>query len=608
MKNILSCLCPIFFLTMTGRAQDYPPPGCIYYDDGTLFVCPPDSIPSYSGGLLGYNLYEDGVFLAFIQNQTPDDTVAYDLETLPEPGEIAFCARAVYVNWMSDPLCDTSLVYYGYPLPFLEDWSSASFETNHWTPDGDHWGISTGEGNPSPSAVFHGQNNLTDYEEHLISYVFLGDSIIISTLFLDFDIMLNSINSTGDEKLYVQIWNWNSKVWSDFYMESNENGSFGWKHVHTNVNILRQKLFKIRFKAEGSNANDIIGWYVDNVRVYRTCFSPQELVATVNDDNQIELNWAPPAGCGESYYWLWLYTYDYYASVGTGNQAIFDVAARWTSAMLQDYNHETIKFVEFYPAEENATYAVRIWEGDSAALVYEQQVPDPETGKMNRAVLDSLYLIDASKTLWIGYHIEAQTGYPAGADEGPALDGYSNMIYFNNTWSTLLELAFLDYSWLIQAYVGTMDPMYCGNRIYRKVNDGDYSPIADVPMYGYYLDEDADPSNLNCYKVTDVIAKNYDTCESGYSNESCSLPIGFPEMKGEGQLLIYPNPSNGDITVESPSAIVEIKIYDLIGRLVYDESFDSGKVVINADYLKNGIYVMKIYNVAGLFIRKVIVD
>ena len=119
---------------------------------------------------------------------------------------------------------------------------------------------------------------------------------------------------------------------------------------------------------------------------------------------------------------------------------------------------------------------------------------------------------------------------------------------------------------------------------------------------------DAYPWNLNCYMVTDVIAKNYDTCESGYSNESCNIPLGFPEMKGEGQLLIYPNPSNGDITVESPSAIVEIKIYDLIGRLVYDESFDSGKVVINADYLKNGIYVMKIYNVAGLFIRKVIVD
>ena len=40
--------------------------------------------------------------------------------------------------------------------------------------------------------------------------------------------------------------------------------------------------------------------------------------------------------------------------------------------------------------------------------------------------------------LWIGYHVQALTGYPAGTDEGPAIDGYGNMMFWEGHWQTLL--------------------------------------------------------------------------------------------------------------------------------------------------------------------------
>ena len=60
-------------------------------------------------------------------------------------------------------------------------------------------------------------------------------------------------------------------------------------------------------------------------------------------------------------------------------------------------------------------------------------------------------LIDVAQELWVGYHIHNDTGYPAGVDNGPAIDGYGNWLYWNS-WQTLLEVnPDIDYNWSIKA-------------------------------------------------------------------------------------------------------------------------------------------------------------
>lgn len=596
-------------ISFTVNSQYYPPPACIGYDDFTVTICPPDSIPSYSGGLLRYNLYLDEDYVDFIPAIDPADTVLYAFDPLPDPGQHDFCAKAVYMNWISEPTCDSGLIYYGMPVPFTEDWSSGSFEVNSWQAEGDRWDISADTGREAPSAVYHGQSGLTDYAEALTSYVFLGDSLHVSSLYVEFDLKLNSLNSTGDEKLLPQYWDWTNRAWyGNMNIEpSNENGSFDWKHYTMRLNTVTGRLFRVRFLAEGANSDDIEGWYIDNVHVYRACMAPDDLQAQMNWAGQIELHWSTPT-CGNPYpYELSYCSPDLYVSIGTGTETVFDVAARWTPAMLTNYSNRNINTINFFPAESNAVYSVRIWQGDSANLVLEELVIEPVIGEWNHVPLDSPYPIDISQMLWIGYHVETETGYPAGVDGGPADDGYGNMLYWNGEWSTLLEInPELDYNWMISAFVSPPNPVYCGNRIYRKVNQGQYGLIADIPMDYYYLDETADPDSLNCYLVSDVIAKNGDTCESGFTNESCVVPTGLADNPVSEEILIYPNPTEGILYIQSSSVIDRTEVYDLTDRLVFEAVFSSSKEIIDLSSLSPGVYIVRIFSGNKCIVRKIL--
>jgi hypothetical protein len=62
--------------------------------------------------------------------------------------------------------------------------------------------------------------------------------------------------------------------------------------------------------------------------------------------------------------------------------------------------------------------------------------------------------ITGTEELWFGYRCNVTTGYPAGCDAGPALDGFGNMMYYQSAWTTLLALAPLLQNWNFQGYVG----------------------------------------------------------------------------------------------------------------------------------------------------------
>ncbi len=604
----ISLLLPI--LPSLAYTQNYPPPACVDYEEGVLTVCPPDSVPVYSGGLLGYNIYVNDVYTDFVAVADPTDTLEYVFDPLPDPGNDAFCAKVVYLNWISDASCDTALVRYGYDLPFFEDWESASFDTKQWTPDGNYWTIDLDEGNPSPCAAFHGQSGLSDYEISLESYPLLADTIHHGDIYLEFDLKLDCYNATGEDTLLIQVWNWTQRIWQDaVYPYTSENGSFNWTHKKINMNYLaREKVFRIRFVAEGLNAGNIEGWYIDNVNVYRFCSPPSDLEAVLTMNGQVDLQWIS-TGCG---YWFpfpltWSDEQNYDA-IGTGGAVEFDVAARWTPAQLANYENQTIRAVKFFPNEASCTYTIRIWETDTADLVYEQSVANPVIGEWNEIELDSLFSIDISKMLWIGYHVNTTTGYPAGVDDGPAIDGSGNMMYWEDQWSTLLEInPELDYNWCITAYTGTPNPWYCANRIYRSVNEGEYQLIAEIPMYYLFTDENIDPGNSYCYLVTDYEAKYGDTCESAYSNEACIINVGMEENQSGSGILVYPNPATDRVTVETSTRIDRIDVMDLTGRIILTREARAKTIHLETGSLSEGIYLLKINTEDDRITRKVII-
>lgn len=612
MKSFLSC-CLLIVITILAHSQVYPPPACIYYDNGTLIVCPPDSVPEYTGGLLGYNVFVDGEFVENLPVGSPDDSVTTTFDPLPMPGYREFCATANYTNWISEFTCDTAFVQYGDPLPFSEDWSSGSFETNNWTHEGEQWVIDEGTGNSSPSAKFISPEDESNYFYPLVSCFFIADTNALKEIYIEFDVKLESNTSTGDEILYCQYWRWQTQSWygTQYWGKNNGGGSLDWTHFSRTLNYADSGPLMIRIVAQGQNSADISAWYVDNVKLIQDCGNMGELVTFVNDDGEAELNWQYEFYCHDLYF-IWLEFCNYMSSgtsIGTGSEAEFDVAAVWTPELLDAQDVEAVSAIRFFPAEAQAQYSLRIWEGDSATLVYEQPVENPAISQWNEIPLDPVYPVDVTQKLWIGYHINTITGYPAGVDDGPAHDGAGNMMYWEDHWSTLLEISpDLDYNWLIQAYPLEEYPSHCKTRIYKKVGDGDYVMINQSPGYDYYVDSQADLEQVNCYKVTNVNLQYPDTCESDFSNESCLYPVGVQEDVFGNDLDIFPIPAHDHLFVESSSEIIELQMIDMAGRVLYEERNPDQAVSIPVRNLSQGIYLMKVSFKDNRVYRKVLID
>lgn len=594
LKYFLLSLILCFRLTVLAQPGSYyPPPANVDYHNDTLTIFPPDSLPGEPVVLIGYNIYVDSVFFNNVPAADPSETIDYifSFPALP-PGDHEFCAYAVYNQWISEPACDSALVIYGYELPFLEDWSSGNFEELQWIPSSGNWVISNEEGNPVPSVEFRRDPVQTDYSLSLESYPINASGMTQGKIWLDFNLKLDDSQPTGNEMLKVQVWNSDNRVWTTVAQYRNDDGSFTWFSEYINIKAYAMnKVFRVRFQASGLNSADIQGWYIDNIHIYRSCDGPYDLELEEHW-NYNELSWIPPTGCWYDPWIRWDDGVNSGNSIGTGGAVEFDVAARWTPAQLTYYQGLPISQVAFFPAEYAATYNVRIWVGEGPdSMVVDQEVPNPVIGQWNYVTLTPTVPLDVTKELWVGYHVTAQTGYPAGVDDGPAINGYGNMMNFGG-WQTLLQInPYLDYNWNIACMLGPDpdDPELYFN-IYRKTINEEfqfYESIKDV----VYLDTNIILADVYCYKVTLVWENNGDTCESDPTNTVCeTINVGTSQQETGQSIKIYPNPAKDWLNIEADEEIREVRIYNLLGESVLKMEIGNLDYRLDISFLQDGIY------------------
>ncbi len=96
------------------------------------------------------------------------------------------------------------------------------------------------------------------------------------------------------------------------------------------------------------------------------------------------------------------------------------------------------------------------------------------------------------------------------------------------------------------------------------------------------------------------------------SNVSEPLKI-ISDVDGQlsGALSIYPNPTSGELTIDFGSrgiAKARIMITDLVGKLIYDNSFDTPnrRLIIDFGKYEPGIYLINIKTVNGVIVKKII--
>lgn len=404
----------------------------------------------------------------------------------------AYVGQSVKIRFAfaSDPAYDTT----NNPALFgmmVDDISFGGY-TNNGTDDGqmtwqslvplggDIWFLGTDAGAPSPTHVMKCQNAQGTYNVNMLNYLVSPPIQLPTSGEIRADFMIRGSFSDNDAFPNVDFFGWeitpdNGISW--FYMSNPYGDPTGSNYVYSDapstwasmtasysldgyIDDYAGQTIRLRWMFQSDDDQPVgEGIMIDDVKIYNEVFiaAPENLVTTVDGANVV-LTWETPGGGGGGGEEGWLHYDGEYSnnSIGTGDIADFDVAAKWDAAGdygINPWVGMAITKIQFYPHESNCQYAVRIWTGGAGTLAYEQAVT-PIIDQWNEVVLTDPWVIPSGISIMAGYRCNTQTGYPAGCDAGPAIDGYGNMIRLGGSWSTLYSQSeSLNYNWNIRVYV-----------------------------------------------------------------------------------------------------------------------------------------------------------
>jgi hypothetical protein len=344
---------------------------------------------------------------------------------------------------------------------------------------GDIWNLATDPTAPSPTHIMKCQNAQGSYNINMMNYLVSPPIELPADGDIRADFMI--MGSFTDPNTFPEVdyfgWEISPNNGITWYAMSNPYGSAtGTNYVYSDappawasmidsysldgyISDYAGETIQLRwyFKSDSDTPSGT-GIMIDDVKIYNDVFiaPPEDLAATVSGSN-VTLNWTAPGGGGGGGEEGWLsYDGENNDSIGTGAAADFDVAAKWDA--MGDYGiypwvGMNITKIKFYPAEASCTYALRIWTGATGVIAYEQAVT-PTINAWNEIILTTPWTIPASTVIMAGYRCNTTTGYPAGCDAGPQVEGYGNMMRYNNAWTTLSALnPALTYNWNIKIYV-----------------------------------------------------------------------------------------------------------------------------------------------------------
>ncbi len=219
--------------------------------------------------------------------------------------------------------------------------------------------------------------------------------------------------------------------------------------------------------------------------------APTNLIAEIENENDVHLTWNMPILPEEEGQWLWHGSGVYDDGFGTGTAFSYTGVVRYDATDLENYGGSNLTQVKFYPRNDQATYTLKVWTGGSydgstfvpGTEVVSQTIDTIETFSWNLVEVDTDVTLAAGEELWIGIETVTPNGYPLGVDAGPAVTGKGDLIFFNNSWNLISNLN-NDKNFLIQAYVegariNYRDPLeITAYNIYR--NDTVIQSIADA--------------------------------------------------------------------------------------------------------------------------------
>lgn len=119
-------------------------------------------------------------------------------------------------------------------------------------------------------------------------------------------------------------------------------------------------------------------------------------------------------------------------------------------------------------------------------------------------------------------------------------------------------------------------------------------------------------SSADNFTIVDTLKKDADEIQAFYNNilQPCRAQQFTTGMAAINALAVsvYPNPANSQLIVQSPEAITQLQLSNLLGQVVFTSPVNSTKQVVDVSAMPKGIYLLKIKAGVNEAVKKVVVE
>ncbi|MGN1265423.1 MAG: T9SS type A sorting domain-containing protein, partial [Muribaculaceae bacterium] len=159
-------------------------------------------------------------------------------------------------------------------------------------------------------------------------------------------------------------------------------------------------------------------------------------------------------------------------------------------------------------------------------------------------------------------------------------------------------------------YGGTFTALVtCGGTSVAQFNSGYYLIDKDVTMPVEFATS-IDGSLGETYKIYLFIKENGSWVQIGSGTQfRFTILTGIEDVKADAaaEVVVYPNPADDVVYVQSPSAMGSINVFSLSGKQVIVANAEGAQSTsLQVDNLPSGVYVIKITTDEGVAVRRMI--
>ena len=324
--------------------------------------------------------------------------------------------------------------------------------------------------------------------------------------------------------------------------------------------------------------------------------------------------------------WLYYDNGEFKRSLGGNDEPRIFWAVRFEADDLAEYVGTSLKKVSIYDVEAG-TYQLWIYVGGDTApltLVRSQNMALTGTHAWHEEAISPAYEIPANEPLWV---VIGQQGLarPAAACEDMG-DANARWVSLDGATWTDMHTFNMHYTWMLRAFVtnqagremaldkdGYILQQY---NLYRSFDNTDYQQVASIPavegqLYYEYRDNLAEDDHEDVYyRLTAFyLADNGETCESDYATSLnnpdqnyVSIDLTSTEELLEASLQLYPNPTNGLITV-GLEGMQKVMVYNALGQSLLNKETSGDVLQLDLSGMGNGLYWLRVTSQKGIVVK-----